>query len=345
MVYLWTSKFSVSGQTFLLKVLNGKQMNEAQVEKRRDICRCLVKRYPQLCSEITKTSLEEHLIEQSYDSGLNVKAITILLPECSKVKLEDLSPHVKALLLKFAIQDMNDEQLITLMLQLFPKAHDGAVCFDIFTDDSFEYHRSILSRLHLENVKNAFQYLHVSCFSFQHIHSVETLKVLTSVCNDFATCNADGSNYLHYAVRKGRVDWVDYLLKEKYDINQKNHLGYTPLLCISKDFPIEITNILLGNGANVNVHAFYHTKNIAQIFLEACGNQFIDLYHDWSLFMIKSGYAYLWQKETIQGKNLLAEISTSYLPEHRRTLEMLQQVCKDLEEEQTTRLKNYCLLL
>ena len=57
---------------------------------------------------------------------------------------------------------------------------------------------------------------------------------------------------LHQAIQHGNLTQIEDLIREKVDINEKNHKGNTPLHSAIRKKCFEIVKILIKSGANVN---------------------------------------------------------------------------------------------
>lgn len=216
-----------------------------------------------------------------------------------KYSLTHLSCENKASILNGAFCKSDDDQMIQILLLLFPKYDDSTSTLKIPANENpmlCSYAPdNILPLLCIPHARESFSKLKLDPnLALKNILKLETLEVLTTICTDFRQCNTDNANYLNLAVNLGRVDWVDYLIKKSYDVNQPDIDGDTPLHLISVSNPVQITKMLIANGANV--YAVDKWKyNVAHRLILRCKseNNFNGLL-EWVKFMIDAGYDSIW---------------------------------------------------
>lgn len=68
---------------------------------------------------------------------------------------------------------------------------------------------------------------------------------------------AHGNSLLHHAVNKGKIDVMEQLIKEGFNINAKNNYGNTPLHLTAMNGQQKVAEFLIQNGADVNAKNNY----------------------------------------------------------------------------------------
>ncbi|KAK7266911.1 hypothetical protein RIF29_19572 [Crotalaria pallida] len=77
-------------------------------------------------------------------------------------------------------------------------------------------------------------------------------KVMLEFALQKGNCNAGGFYALHYAARRGDLDFAKLLTSNGYDVNVLDGDGYTPLMLAAKEGHGSICELLISNGANCN---------------------------------------------------------------------------------------------
>lgn len=82
----------------------------------------------------------------------------------------------------------------------------------------------------------------------------QTSIILKSPDNDIARLDGHGQNILHYAIRSGNKDMVEYLINNfsELSVNQSDSNWYSPLHISVMTDNIQITRFLLSKNANIN---------------------------------------------------------------------------------------------
>lgn len=75
---------------------------------------------------------------------------------------------------------------------------------------------------------------------------LETLK------KDFRNTNIHSRTLLHLAAALGRLDWVEQLIQEKYNVNDLDKLGHTALYYASAIGALDVVTSLIEAGSNIN---------------------------------------------------------------------------------------------
>lgn len=60
------------------------------------------------------------------------------------------------------------------------------------------------------------------------------------------------SNTLIEAARNGDIEGVKEALKQGADVNARNNLGFTVMMCAAQNLTLELVELLVSHGANVN---------------------------------------------------------------------------------------------
>lgn len=163
----------------------------------------------------------------------------------------------------------------------------------------------------------------LSCFST--LHKIETLKILIGMCPSFNTCNVLRRNYLHFAVQNGNKEWVEHLLESGCQVDERDKLGDTPILCISSERPLEMTRILIQHGADV-YSKNKQNENIAHaLFRQSRSIQYADL-SLWVSFIQQQGHVRLWSMPDDLGRTPLAVLSEEIGTDHPVTFELLSMI-------------------
>jgi len=89
--------------------------------------------------------------------------------------------------------------------------------------------------------------------SFNLNLSDEIIKYLLSKI-DFNICNSLGISPFSIAIRKGRKNWIEYMITKGVDVNYtERESGFTPLMESVTSNREEITQLLLENGADSEI--------------------------------------------------------------------------------------------
>lgn len=82
----------------------------------------------------------------------------------------------------------------------------------------------------------------------------QTSVILKSPDNDIARLDGHGQNILHYSIRSGNKDMVEYLVNNysELSVNQSDSNWYSPLHISVMTANIQITKFLLSKNANIN---------------------------------------------------------------------------------------------
>lgn len=108
-------------------------------------------------------------------------------------------------------------------------------------------------------VRNGFDFYKMTDWKTLFLHAsfsgdVETLKLILSHPGvDPSSClDRDGKNAIHCACSNGKIDALKLLIgEERIDINQKNELGYTPLMLACLSGRAEVVKVLLASRREI----------------------------------------------------------------------------------------------
>jgi len=114
--------------------------------------------------------------------------------------------------------------------------------------------------------------------SLMSIHECLSGKIDPNICNK-AHCN---NRAMHYAARRGNVNFGRLLIRAKADVNLKNSLGMTPLMVASAgkfSGHTDFVRFLIENGAEVNEKDRGGSTALVQATINTCVNNVGVLLH------------------------------------------------------------------
>lgn len=113
------------------------------------------------------------------------------------------------------------------------------------------------------------------------------IKFINENCNiDINSRDIDGNTALMFAVKSGKSEVVDYLLKNDAEINYQNNFGITPLHLAVRKNALNLVEHLLRYGADVNIEDNYNQppifdaiqeNNVKMIQFLLTNNSYIDV--------------------------------------------------------------------
>lgn len=249
----------------LNKCLKGQSMTNADIPKRQSIIQAVLKKYNMCITENTVEFIE--LIGEPNDYNL---VILKWLTEEYDIKWSTLSNDFKKAVVENMLRNLvlNDESLRSLL----------EVFFGI-------RRQTIHQKENLANVKRIFKKTADSHEWFSHLDEIDSLKIIMNIFGDFSDYSIEGKTLLHISVQHGKADWVRYLVSEGFEVNKVDKHNNTPLLSIASKNSIDITKILLKNGANI--HAVNNKRrNVAHMLVYSVPP---DEYLEWFKYLLDKG--------------------------------------------------------
>jgi ankyrin repeat protein len=89
------------------------------------------------------------------------------------------------------------------------------------------------------------------------LHDLEMMTWITETESDLSSCDNDGNTVLHNAAMQGRLELIPFLIEHGADVNAKNKLQQTPLICATKHGNVAVVQCLLQNGGNPQEGIYY----------------------------------------------------------------------------------------
>lgn len=187
---------------------------------------------------------------------------------------------------------------------------------------------TILEGIDLKEAVETFKLLQSQSSScFEHMRSIESLKVLLHICPSFRTSDVMERDYLHWAVLHGKIDWLQHLLQEGHNINAPDKCMASPLLYVSSQKTLEVTKCLLDNGADITIKDI-HGNNFASRVIASFGNVDDQELHEWCLYTLEKGFLDLWRDASTGSPSVSLQDLMSKLGSEHKTITM---ICRKID--------------
>lgn len=298
-------KINVSKDRLLAKCLAGDQESLQALEAKTKMFENLMDAEGSEPNFWNVAEMSKFLIKEfKHSNDLNVNLMKKLATKF-RIGFKGLTLPCKDLLVNIALQKFNDYQLVDLLILLFEanKKSKDAVPLDIRRVQWKAEH--VEEALNAELTQAFFKQFTITASKDMliNIKSLESVKLLLKFWN--VTNCMHPPKYLHWAVARGNVEWVKYLIEKGFHVNELSDGKGTPIVSLPLENCVEITKLLVDNGADVFALGSYSKTNVADSLVEQFQQNLMDFdtnmdeeydkrLHDWILFTIEMGYHELW---------------------------------------------------
>lgn len=298
MAVYFADKFNLPWEQLFVKCLMGDEMPKESVNARVTIMNQLLGSVDRISDFFNHEKIVEYLnsISLSVDN-INISILFCLAAEkCLKFNSASLDDKVVFLERGLFKKDID---LIKLLILLFGKLPEQIEPDSIETLNLGHIKTEmVLQSINRDDAHETFQRLNLQhdIGAFRHLHNIETQELMVALYPDFSRCNESRWNYLHYACKQGKVDWVEFLIVNGHDVNQQDRQGNTPLLLIAKRRATQLIQVLVNNGASIYA-VNQRNENCLHCLLKTCTVKDSELVREWFDYTWEMDCLELWKME------------------------------------------------
>lgn len=270
---------------------------------------------------------------QRYPCVFQIRLFTAYIEKFNR-RYKTINLRNKQFFIEEALRESTDIEMVNMFLSLFGKSGKETrviVATSKDTQTDFFTAEEVLHALDLDETKEVFsQVLLPFAEALENCSSVETLKVLLGIKEDFSSCNKQKRNYLHYATINGNMDWVKYLVNSGCFLNQTDEQGHTSLFCsisCSMHVPnLRVLQLLVEKGADVDVMCGYNMSNLAHALISKWPDINEELISSWILYLLHTGHKQLFQSKDKNGVTPYDMLAKTFGENHPLTLEVVRRL-------------------